>query len=102
MLTLYYKPTCPFCQKVLSEAETLGVKLNLKDISSDEVIAQELIDKGGKQMVPYLVDEEKGVSMYESNDIVAHLTEHYANGEGGGSFNGLKVHKSDDTCDSCQ
>lgn len=102
MLTLYYKPTCPFCQRVLGEAEALGVKFNLKDISADETIANELIERGGKRMVPYLVDEVRSVEMYESGDIVNYLQEHYPNGTGGGSVNGLNVHQSDDTCESCQ
>lgn len=103
MLTLYYKPTCPFCQRVLGEADNLGVQFNLKDISSDEVLATELIEKGGKRQVPYLVDEEKGISMYESGDIIEYLEEHYAGAKGGDTFNGLKIHRSDDdVCDTCQ
>ncbi len=77
MLTLYYKPTCPFCQRVLSEAEALGITMNLKDISSDTAVLDELIQKGGKKMVPFLEDTDRGVSMYESGDIIAYLTEHY-------------------------
>ena len=102
MLTLYFKPTCPYCQKVLGVAEELGVQFNLKDIVSDEVIADELIEKGGKRQVPYLVDAERDVAMYESDDIVAYLQEHYAEAKKE-SFNGLKIHKNDgDVCDTCQ
>ena len=92
MLTLFYKPTCPFCQRVLGEAESMGLQMNLRDISADTVARDELIEKGGKQMVPYLVDDERGISMYESGDIVAYLQEHYkhdtTSGEG--------------VCESCQ
>jgi len=103
MLTLYYKPTCPFCQRVLGEAETMGIQFNLKDISVDEVIAAELIKRGGKRQVPYLVDEEKGVEMYESIDIIDYLTKHYSNNsESKDSFNGLRIHKSDDACEVCE
>jgi glutaredoxin 3 len=98
MLTLYYKPTCPFCQKVLAKAEELGVTFNLKDISANEATAAELVEKGGQRMVPYLVDEQKGVSMYESGDIVAYLDEHYANGNSDASSGKVKVHVSDETC----
>lgn len=104
MLTLYYKPTCPYSQLVLGEAEELGVQFRLKDISSDETFAEELIAAGGKRQVPYLVDDEQNVSMYESRDIVEYLKEHYPHGSsaGAGSFSGLKIHRSDDTCESCQ
>lgn len=102
MLTLYYKPTCPFCQRVLGEAEAMGVSFDLKDISSDDVLAQELIDKGGKRQVPFLVDNERGESLYESSDIIDYLNEHYSNGDQKESFSGLRIHKSDDACETCQ
>ena len=102
MLTLYYKPSCPYCQRVLGEAEEMGVTFNLKDISDDDVIANELIEKGGKRQVPYLVDNEKDISMYESGDIVDYLKEHYANGTQKESFGGLRIHRSDEACDTCQ
>lgn len=102
MLTLYFKPTCPYCQRVLGEADTLGIKFNLKDISTDDVLVEELIAKGGKRQVPYLIDEEKDVSMYESDDIIKYLEEHYAGEVKEKKFNGLRIHKSDDSCDTCQ
>ena len=33
---------------------------------------------GGKTQVPFLVDPEKGVQMYESSDIIAYLDENYS------------------------
>jgi len=102
MLTLYYKPSCPYCQRVLGEAENMGVQFNLKDISADQTLAEELIEKGGKRQVPYLVDEERSVSMYESGDIVKYLEEHYSGSKEGKTFKGLHVHQSDETCESCQ
>lgn len=103
MLTLYYKPTCPFCQRVLGEIEDIGVKVNLKDIATDEAVLAELIEKGGKKQVPFLIDDEKDVSMFESGDIIDYLHENYAGAtEQGKSFNGVKIHNSDETCSSCQ
>jgi glutaredoxin len=77
MLTLYVKTGCPFCHKVLDEGEELGVTFEEKNIA-DDAIAEELIARGGKRQAPYLVDEERGVEMYESDDIVTYLREHYA------------------------
>jgi len=102
MLTLFYKPTCPFCQRVLGEAEGMGLTMNLRDISSDTVALEALIEKGGKKMVPFLEDTDRGITMYESGDIVAYLTEHYKDSPSETSFNGVRVHKSDDTCETCQ
>lgn len=79
MLELYYKETCPFCQRVLQMAENLGVSFELKDIEADDAIAAELIEKGGKRQVPFLVDTDRDVSMYESADIIDYIREHYKN-----------------------
>ena len=38
---------------------------------------QQLAERGGRVMVPYLVDPNTGVSMYESADIQRHLRETY-------------------------
>lgn len=37
----------------------------------------ELVALGGKMQVPYLVDPNTGVAMYESDDIVAYLRKTY-------------------------
>ena len=102
MLTLYYKPTCPFSQAVLAEAEVLGLKIDLKDISTDKVLDKELVEKGGKHQTPYLIDPERREAMYESKDIISYLYEHYGGGKTQNSFAGVRIHNSDETCDSCQ
>ena len=102
MLTLFYKPTCAYCQHVLGEAEALGVTFRLKDISSDIFLAQELLEVGGDTQVPFLVDSDRGVKMYESEAIVAYLKEHYANQKENKTFGGLKIHQSEEICDTCQ
>ena len=101
MLTLYYKPTCVYSQDVIAQAEALGLKFNLKDISGDPYMIAELYEQGGKHQTPFLIDTEQGVKMYESEDIIAHLKQHYAAKEKN-SFGGLQIHQSDEICDSCQ
>lgn len=76
-MILYYKATCPYCIKVLDFAATHNIEFDLRDIVSDDAIAQELIERGGKRQVPYLVDEAQGIEMYESDDIIAHLSAHH-------------------------
>ena len=72
MLTLYMRPTCPYCHKVEDAARELGIELEEKDIA-DEAVTAELMQRGGKRQVPYLVDAARGVEMYESEAIIAHL-----------------------------
>ncbi len=76
MLTLYVKPGCPYCAKVLAAGEELGINFDLKS-SADPENVEELIARGGKRQFPYLVDTERGTEMYESDDIVTYLHEHY-------------------------
>ncbi|MCA9366611.1 glutathione S-transferase N-terminal domain-containing protein [Candidatus Kaiserbacteria bacterium] len=101
MLTLYFKPTCPFCAKVRATLEELQLEVELKDITADDAIRAELIEKGGKGQVPYLIDSEAGVAMYESGDIIAHLQKHYGSGEAADAPK-VKVHTTGQTCESCE
>jgi len=102
MLTLYYRPSCPFCARVLQIADNLQVTLELKDISTDLVAEQELLEKGGVSKVPFLVDGERGVSMYESNDIIDYLREHYKNSAPIVAASRPRVHVSSSVCESCE
>lgn len=72
MPILYIRTGCPYCAKVLQYAEGANIALELKNVSDPEV-ASDLLARGGKSQVPYLVDEEHGVEMYESDDIIEHL-----------------------------
>ena len=80
MLNLYYKPTCPYCLRVLKANETIKAPLTLHNINADVEIRKELIAKGGKQQVPYLEDTDTGISMYESLDIIDYLAKNYGTG----------------------
>lgn len=81
-------------------AENLGVTFDLKDIEGDEVLTAELIAKGGKRQVPFLVDTDKDVAMYESNDIIDYIRENYA---GTAVDNKPRIHNAGAaTCVSCE
>jgi glutaredoxin len=66
-LTLYYMPTCPFCQKVIAFMKKNDIEIPMKDINEGEN-RQELLMLGGKTQVPCLVID--GKAMYESDDII--------------------------------
>ncbi|MGH7175703.1 MAG: glutathione S-transferase N-terminal domain-containing protein [Minisyncoccia bacterium] len=72
MLILYMRPTCSYCLDVLHAANRLGIVLELRPIENPGHAAA-LRQRGGKQQVPYLVDEGNRVEMYESADIVRYL-----------------------------
>ena len=72
MLDLYILETCPYCRKVMSFLDENGVKYNKIDIS-DKVAEDVLIQMGGKRQVPFLVDRDRNIQMYESNDIIEYI-----------------------------
>lgn len=82
-------------------AENFNVELELKDVEESEEAMAELIEKGGKSMVPFLVDSERNVSMYESSDIIDHLRE-FGRTAAAASSPKPRVHVGGATCVSCE
>jgi glutathione S-transferase len=81
MLQLFYTRSCPFCVRVLSYLDEAGISYEAKEITSYVAPERrELVELGGKGQVPFLVDPERGVKMYESLDIIQYLRDHYATG----------------------
>jgi glutaredoxin len=78
MLILYALPSCPYCAKVRNYLSENNIEFKELD-ARDSGIQEELIKRGGKRSVPYLVDEDKNIEMYESDDIVKYLEENYIN-----------------------
>ncbi len=83
-------------------AENLNVDLNLKDVSEDEAASAALLEKGGKQQVPFLVDEENNTSMYESSDIIDYMRENHAQTAASTAAAKPRVHISNSVCESCE
>ena len=72
MLDLYIMETCPYCKKVLKFMDENNMncnKINIEDKTSEEA----LIKLGGKRQVPFLVDKDRNIQMYESSDIIEYL-----------------------------
>jgi len=77
MLILYVRTGCPYCAAVKKVVDELELAVEEKNIEDPAVLA-ELMEKGGKRQEPYLIDTERGVSMYESDDIIQYLRKYYA------------------------
>ena len=71
-MIIYIKEGCPFCEKTLNFIETNNIEVERKEIS-DESNLKELIELGGKQQVPFLVDGD--TRLYESDDIIKYLSD---------------------------
>jgi len=83
-------------------AENLKVELDLKDVSEDESAAATLLEKGGKTQVPFLVDTENDISMYESSDIIDYMREHGSKKSAQDAPAKPRVHISNAVCESCE
>jgi len=72
MYILYIKQGCPYCGRVRAFMKKNKIKVELRDkaVKSNE---KELIARGGKKQVPYLVDTKAQAEMYESGDIIEYL-----------------------------
>lgn len=78
MLELYQFEGCPYCGKVRQALNDLELDYICRTVPKGSK-KRELILKqvGGKEQVPFLVDHDRGVAMYESDDIVNYLQENY-------------------------
>lgn len=72
MLKLYTYENCPYCEKVRNAFADMGIDYEEIDAERETPGSLELIELGGKQQVPFLVDEEQGIFMYESDDIISY------------------------------
>jgi|AntRauTorcE11897_2_1112592.scaffolds.fasta_scaffold02872_4 glutathione S-transferase len=85
MLELYQSEGCPHSSKVRETLSELGASYVVHnprlpgdeggDVTND-VTHGELV-AGGNDQLPYLVDTDRGVTMYESDDIIEYLKTHY-------------------------
>ena len=77
-ITLYQRPSCPFCARVKLANRYLSLTLQEKNISQDPQALRELIQDGGKQQVPALRIKEADGShrwLYESREIIEFLAD---------------------------
>jgi glutaredoxin len=79
-LALYQFEACPFCVKVRRELKRLGLKVEQKD-AKQASFSEELKSGGGELQVPCLRvgDDGKTQWIYESDDIIAYLTQRFHN-----------------------
>ncbi len=67
----------PYCRNVREVLSELDVEYIVRNVPKGSPKRAELEKRGGKVQVPYLIDPNAKVEMYESDDIVAYLERHY-------------------------
>ena len=73
MILIYKKEGCPYCNKVINFIKTKNLEYRLLDISEKQYL-QELIQYGGEEQVPFMMDTDNNKKMYESDDIIEYLS----------------------------
>lgn len=83
MLELYQAEGCQYSAKVRETLTNLGVSYIVHNPRSaagetrNEQTHDHLLSLGGENQIPFLVDHQRGMTMYESDDIVDYLEDHY-------------------------
>jgi glutathione S-transferase len=77
-LVLYEYEGSPFCRKVREAALILDIPLELRPCPGARAgFARELQERTGRMTVPYLIDPNDGLEMFESEDIIEHMLDNY-------------------------
>ncbi len=74
---LYYKKSCPYCQKVMKFMEENHLTADTRE-TTQPGNQNDLVRIGGKKQVPCLIIE--GRPLYESDDIIEYLRRTFVEG----------------------
>jgi glutathione S-transferase len=77
-LTLYSFEASPFCRLVRETLCELELPYRLRNVAKGSPRRAAFVERSGRMQVPYLVDPNTGVEMFESGDIVTYLNETWA------------------------
>jgi len=80
-LELYELPGCPYCAKVTTKLDELGLDYVSHEVPSSHSKRTEVEEISGQTGVPVLVDPDNGIEgMPESSDIIEYLETTYGDG----------------------
>jgi glutathione S-transferase len=77
-IELFQKENCAFSHAVRNKLTHLGLDFVAHSVGDDQPLKHEqLVQAGGKDKVPFLVDHTRGVKLYETSAILAYLEKSY-------------------------
>ncbi|CAL9174119.1 unnamed protein product [Musa hybrid cultivar] len=80
-IEIYEFEGCPFCRKVREIVSILDLDILYYPCPRNGPnFRPKVLQMGGKQQFPYMVDPNTGVAMYESDDIIKYLVQKYGDG----------------------
>ena len=77
MLELYSFESSPYCKLVREELSSMAIPYVLHSVAKKSPSRAAFVERSGRMMVPFLVDPNTGVEMFESADIVDYLRQTY-------------------------
>jgi glutathione S-transferase len=83
MLELYQAEGCPYSATVRETLTELGLSYVAHNPRThdgaprNDQTHDELLAIGGEDQIPFLVDHQRGETLYESDEIVEYLENHY-------------------------
>lgn len=77
MLELFQFEKCPYCKKVREKLSELELDYICRNVPFNSEKRKLLTVLGDKEQVPMLIDMDKSLLMYESDDIIQYLEETY-------------------------
>jgi len=80
-ITLYRLQACPFCERVVRTLEEYGLAYRSRFVEPLHSERDAVKRESGVRTVPVIVDDNTGVTMAESANIVSYLERTYS-GEG--------------------
>ncbi|WP_254765731.1 glutaredoxin family protein [Salinilacihabitans rarus] len=72
-ITLYELDGCPYCETVADALDEAGVDYESVWVDAPHSERDEVKRVSGQRAVPVLVDDERGVTMAESENILAYV-----------------------------
>lgn len=69
-ITLYQLEGCPFCEKVADRLDDVGVDYDSVWVDPMHSDRNEVKRVSGQRGVPVLIDEDRGITMSESDNIL--------------------------------
>jgi glutathione S-transferase len=82
-ITLYRLQACPFCERVVRKLDDLDIDYRSRFVEARHSRRDVVKRLTGARTVPAIVDENTGVTMSESANIVEYIEETYGDGADG-------------------
>ncbi|RXK49317.1 glutathione S-transferase N-terminal domain-containing protein [Halorientalis pallida] len=77
-MTLYRLEGCPYCELVVDRIEELDIDYESVWVEGLHSRRNEVKRTSGQRQVPVVVDEDRGITMAESERILEYLDQSYA------------------------